>query len=82
VVCDASTLLSLRRYYRPNRPRTWMEEGLNQMTIQRFRALVAASEFALEQFSLTPIRHVPSLLPAALSEHTTAHVNAVLLRTP
>ena len=53
--------------------------GLNQMTIRRFRRLVAASDFTVERFENVPIRQLAWLANPLTREFTTACVRCVLV---
>jgi len=75
------TILRVRQLYRPNAPMNYQDCGLNQMTIRKFRRLIARSPLSLRELRLTPIHHVPAWLNGLLPEVTTAHVSAVLTAT-
>jgi hypothetical protein len=53
--------------------------GLNQMTIRRFRTIVAASDFDVERFAAIPIRRLAWLANPLTREFTTACVRCVLV---
>lgn len=56
-----------------------VEGGLNQMTIRRFRRLVAESPFRFESFEPVPIRRLRPLSNALTREFTTAVVRCKLV---
>ena len=70
----------------------WLEEpvdrfedtdgGLNQMTIRRFRKIVAGSDFVAERFDALPIRRLAWLATPLTREFTTACVRAELAPKP
>jgi SAM-dependent methyltransferase len=53
--------------------------GLNQMTIRRFKKIVAASDFEVERFEALPIRPLAWLANPITREFTTACVRCVLV---
>jgi hypothetical protein len=70
----------------------WVEEpvdrfedtdgGLNQMTIRRFRKIVAGSDFGVERFAALPIRRLAWLANPLTREFTTACVRCELVPKP
>jgi SAM-dependent methyltransferase len=56
--------------------------GLNQMTIRRFKKIVAGSDFDMEHFDALPIRPLAWLANPLTREFTTACVRAVLVPKP
>lgn len=56
------TILRVRQLYRPNKPMTWDEVSLNQMTIAKFLSLIRDSQFILSEFLLKPIGPLPRVL--------------------
>jgi hypothetical protein len=57
-----------------------VEGGLNQMTIRRFRQLVARSPLRFETFEAVPIRRVRALANPLTREFVTASVRCSLRR--
>jgi SAM-dependent methyltransferase len=55
-----------------------VEGGLNQMTIRRFKRLVAESDFEFEEFEAVPIRKLKWLANPLTREFTTAIVRCTL----
>lgn len=80
-VFSERTILTVRRLYLPNAPLTWMECGLNQMTIRKFTRLISQSRLTLVELKLTAIHGVPRWLHRSFPEITTAHVSAILKKT-
>jgi hypothetical protein len=56
--------------------------GLNQMTIRRFRKIVAGSDFVVERFAALPIRRLAWLANPLTREFTTACVRCELVPKP
>jgi SAM-dependent methyltransferase len=56
-----------------------VEGGLNQMTLRRFRALIAASDFAVERLELVPIRRLRWLSNPLTCEFLTSVVRCTLV---
>jgi SAM-dependent methyltransferase len=56
--------------------------GLNQMTVGRFRQLLAASEFTVEEFAALPIRRLRHFSNAATREFVTSVVRCTLAPAP
>lgn len=77
-----AALLRWRSHIRQDGARFFgeVEGGLNQMTIDRFERLVAASPFIVESFELVPIRQLRRLHSTLTREFTTALVRARLRR--
>jgi hypothetical protein len=57
-----------------------VEGGLNQMTIHRFKQIVAQSPFKIEHFQTVPIRRLKPLANRFTQEFTTAIVRCTLAR--
>lgn len=76
------TILRVRQLYRPNKPTSWPEVGLNQMTVARFLTLVTETGFRLSDLSFTPIRPLPRWLVSLrwFREWTTADVSVILTK--
>jgi len=77
-----STILRVRQLYRPNRPTSWREVALNQMTIRKLLQLANASGFALTDLSVTPIGPLPRWLVRTrlFREWTTSDVSVILTK--
>jgi len=77
-----AALLRWRSHIRQDGARSFgeVEGGLNQMTIDRFERLVAASPFVVESFELVPIRRLRRVHNTLTREFTTALVRARLRR--
>jgi SAM-dependent methyltransferase len=82
VFFSEKTILRVRQLYRPNKPVRWSEVALNQMTIAKFSRLIEESEFALTDYSATPIRPLPRWLVRLrpFREWTTAAVSVILTK--
>lgn len=81
-VFSEQTILRVRQLYRPNQPTCWREVSLNQMTIAKLLALVAASRFELSHLTVTPIGPLPRFLVQTrlFREWTTADVSVILTK--
>lgn len=62
VVFSCKTILRVRQLYRPNKPESWSEVGLNQMTIQKFLSVIDRSSFPMADLVLRPIGPLPKFL--------------------
>jgi SAM-dependent methyltransferase len=82
VIFSERTILRVRQLYRPNKPATWSEVSLNQMTVSRFLRLVRQSNFIVSDLSFTPIRPLPGWLVRLrpFREWTTADVSVILTK--
>jgi SAM-dependent methyltransferase len=81
LIFSEAALIRWREDRRPDRPRTFREAGLNQITIRQFQRLVAATPFELERLEPVPIRRVRRLHNRITREFFTSIVRAKL-RTP
>ena len=76
------TILRVRQLYRPDRPATWSDASLNQMTVAKLLRLVQATRFVVTDLSFTPIRPLPAWLVrlAPFREWTTADTSVILTK--
>jgi SAM-dependent methyltransferase len=72
--------LKWRSLYKGGDYKTFMEVGLNKMTIRRFRRLVEASPFKFASFEAVPIRRLARFHNALTREFTSAIVRCVLVK--
>jgi hypothetical protein len=81
-VFSEQTILRVRQLYRPDKPTSWREVSLNQMTIVKLLRLVGDSRFAPTQFSVTPIQPLPHWLVKRrlFREWTSSHVSVILTK--
>jgi SAM-dependent methyltransferase len=82
LVFSENALIQWRSTFKSDGARRFAEVsgGLNQMTIARFRALVAASPLAFDRLELVPIRALRSVHNRLTREFTTAIVRCRLVR--
>jgi SAM-dependent methyltransferase len=74
-----TALIRWRSLYKTDGATTFLEAGLNRMTIGRFRRLVEASPFRFEAFDTVPIRRLRPFANRFTREFTTAVVRAKLV---
>jgi SAM-dependent methyltransferase len=81
LVFTEEALLRWRSDFRADGARRFseVEGGLNQMTIRRFRELVAASRWTFESLECVPIRKLRYLASPVTREFTTAYVRCRLV---
>ncbi|MEP6918544.1 MAG: methyltransferase domain-containing protein [Acidobacteriota bacterium] len=72
--------LKWRAIYKGGDYRTFMEVGLNKMTIRRFRRLVDESPFKFASFEAVPIRRLARVHNLLTREFTSAIVRCVLVK--
>jgi SAM-dependent methyltransferase len=81
-VFSEKTILRVRQLYRPNKPTSWADVALNQMTVAKFLRLVKASGFDVSHITYTPIGGLPQWLVRMrpFREWTTSDVTVILTK--
>ena len=82
-VFSEKTILTVRRLYRPDKPTTWREVSLNQITVAKFIELVRQSGFTVDELTVEPIGPLPRwLVTLTLFREWTSTATSAILTKP
>jgi SAM-dependent methyltransferase len=81
LVLSERALIRWRSDHRDDGKQSFEEAGLNRMTIKRFRAIVAESDFHIDRLELVPIRSVRTFHNRFTQEFFTSIVRCKLLKS-